>query len=69
MPHITISMYPGRSKEIKEALANQLSKTLMETLGVGPEVVSVSIHDVKPENWGGFMDSIPEEELFINPYK
>lgn len=62
-------MYPGRSKEIKENLAEHLSKTLMETLGVGPEVVSVSVHEVKPENWGEFMDAVPDDEFFINPYK
>lgn len=64
MPHIAVSMYPGRGPEIKEKLAAKLKETLVDELGCPPEVVTVSVSDVQPENWKEFADSIPAEDRF-----
>ena len=69
MPHIAVSMLPGRSRELKQALAEKLRDSLMETLGVEKENVSVSIEDVELEDWGRLMEGFPEETIFVNPYK
>ena len=57
MPHIAISMYPGRSREEKAALVS-------EELKKDPKVVTVSVHDVPAEKWQEHLDAIPGEERF-----
>ncbi len=51
MPHIIVKMYPGRSHEQKQALAQELTKTLMSVLGSKKEVISVGIEDIAPTDW------------------
>lgn len=67
MPHIAVTMLPGRSRDIKRDLAEKLRKTIIDVLGVEPKFVSVSIEDVEIENWESSMERIPEEYMIINP--
>ena len=69
MPHIAVSMYPGRNDGIKKALAEKLQTAIIEELGVSEDVVSVSIADVKPEDWDDAMKSIPQKDMFIRAGK
>ena len=45
MPHIAVTMLPGRDRETKQKLAENLCNTLIETLGVDAKFVSVSVGD------------------------
>lgn len=65
MPHIEIRMYPGRSPERKAALAEKLCLACAEALSLPRSEVSVSVADVKPEDWDAAVSHIPEEEMFI----
>lgn len=66
MPHISVHMYPGRTEEIKKNLAEKLKDTLMEELKCPESSVTVSIHDVQPENFKEeVMDKIADENYFI----
>lgn len=67
MPHIAVTMLPGRSWDVKRDLAEKLRKTIIDVLGVEPKFVSVSIEDVEIENWESSMKRIPEECMIINP--
>ena len=40
MPHIAVTMLPGRDRETKQKLAENLCNTLIETLGVDAKIVS-----------------------------
>ena len=51
MPHVTVEMLPGRTKEVKHNLAEQLSQTVAACVNVDPSDVSVSIREVSIENW------------------
>lgn len=51
MPHIAVKLYPGRSEELKKALAQALAKTMTAVLGSKPESISIGIEDVAPEDW------------------
>ena len=51
MPHITIQMYPGRSAELKQKLAEALLDAASKTLEREKEHFSVSVEDVPQENW------------------
>ena len=59
MPHIAISMYPGRSREEKAALAEKVRTLVSEELKKDPKV-----HDVPAEKWQEHLDAIPGEERF-----
>ena len=65
MPHIAITMFPGRDDKTKEALAGKMKETLVKELGVSESVVSVSVQDVRKEDCDAEMQKIPEEAMFI----
>ena len=48
MPHIAITMLPGRDKAVKAKLAPGLVReAVSKELGIGAEYVSVSVEDVE----------------------
>jgi 4-oxalocrotonate tautomerase len=51
MPHIVVKMYAGRSEEKKRALADALSKAMIESIGVGAESISMEIMEYAKEDW------------------
>lgn len=67
MPHINISMYEGRSQEVKEGLANKLQEAALDYLNCSEEAISVSITDCKPEDFVINVEkSSGDGELFIS---
>lgn len=69
MPHIAVTMLPGRNRETKQILAEKLCNTLIDTLGVDAKFVSVSIEDVEMKDWDNSMKRIPAKTIIINPNK
>jgi 4-oxalocrotonate tautomerase len=51
MPHVIVKMYAGRDNAEKKAVAEQITKAVIKTLGYGAESVSVSIEDIEPRDW------------------
>jgi len=51
MPHVIVKLHSGRSEQMKAALAEALTKAVMDTLGSGEESVSVAIEDIQPKDW------------------
>lgn len=51
MPHVVVKLYSGKSKQQKAALAEAITKSVMDTLGYGRDSVSVGIEDVEPKDW------------------
>ena len=51
MPHIQVSLYPGRDDELKSKMANELKNTIVEKIGISKEVISVSIEDIEPDDF------------------
>ena len=49
MPHVAITMIPGRDEETKLALAKKTQEFLVGELGIDPKFVSVSIQDIPME--------------------
>ena len=47
MPHIDITMYPGRSEELKAELAKNVRDCAAETLKMDKKYFSVSIEEVE----------------------
>ncbi len=67
MPHIAITMYPGRNEEIKQNLANNVAECVEKSLNVDPKFVSVTIEEIAPEKWQDNLDSFPKDKFYINP--
>lgn len=51
MPHITVKMHPGRTEQQKAQLSEEIVKNVIQILKCSTEAVSVSIEEVKPEDW------------------
>ena len=51
MPHIIVKMYPARSEQQKARLAEAIVKDVMAITKVGDDAVSVTIEEVKPDDW------------------
>lgn len=67
MPHIAITMFPGRDEETKTRLAAKMQQCMVEELGVDADVVSVSIADVPQDKWSENIRSIDKNTMFIAP--
>ncbi|WP_367278240.1 tautomerase family protein [uncultured Alsobacter sp.] len=59
-----VKMYPGRSAEQKQALADEITKAIMAVAGSSEASVSVSIEDVAPEAW---VETVYKPEIVQKP--
>ena len=55
MPSITIEMFEGRTVEQKRSVAQNVTKAIIDTLGVKREIVKIRFVDIKKHDiaWGG----------------
>lgn len=67
MPHIAITMIPGRDEATKRTLAQKTQEFMVKELGVEPKFVSVSIQDISEENWQKSMEQFTGNILYIKP--
>lgn len=66
MPHLSVRLYPGRSKEVKQEFANKLQDLVVKELGCEPNVVSVSFKEIEKDKWNDVIeDEIAGEDVYI----
>ena len=51
MPHIIVKMYPGRSADAIERLAQAITRDVVAIAGCAAKSVSVALEEVPPEKW------------------
>jgi 4-oxalocrotonate tautomerase len=51
MPHVVVKLWPGKSEKQKIRLAEEIVKDVMTVLHYGEESVSLTIEEVKQEDW------------------
>ena len=51
MPHIILKMYPGRTDEQKNKLAQAIADSIVKIAKCEEKLVSVAIEEIAPENW------------------
>jgi 4-oxalocrotonate tautomerase len=51
MPHIILKMYPGRTEEQKNRLAEEITRVVMEITGNNEQSVSVGIEEIDKADW------------------
>ncbi|WP_105618016.1 NUDIX domain-containing protein [Vallitalea okinawensis] len=64
MPHINLKLWPGRSEEMKQEVAQRFTDVLVDTLNVDESSISIAIEEVSLGNW---TELVYEEE--IRPFK
>ena len=65
MPHIAVTMYPGRTTEQKLKLAKKIQSLVIEELGVDSKVVSVSVEDIPQDKWKDNIAQFPNDVMYI----
>ena len=51
MPHIDVSLNPGRSPELKEKIAKSVQEACAKELGMDKENISVSLSDTNADTF------------------
>ena len=51
MPHVIVKLWPGKSEQQKNRLAQAITKDIMDILHYGEESVSVGMEGVKSQDW------------------
>lgn len=51
MPHIVVKLWPGKSEEQKQDLAEAITKDVREILGSKLESISVAFEEVDSTEW------------------
>jgi len=51
MPHISVKLFPGRSEETKQRLADAIVEDVVKIIECDEKSVSVSIEDVSSGDW------------------
>ena len=65
MPHVAITMIPGRDEDTKRALAQKTQEFLVKELGIESKFVSVSVQDIPVENWQKSMEQFTDDILYV----
>ena len=52
MPVVIIKMAKGRTTEQKKVLIREITRTITDTLGVGPDMVTIMIDELDRDNIG-----------------
>jgi len=51
MPHVSVKLWPGRSEQTKQRLADAIVEDVVNIIGCGEESVSVAIEEFDPKDW------------------
>lgn len=67
MPHVDITMIPGRDDTTKKEIALKVQQFLAKELNIDEKFVSVSIEDVPKEEWNAHMERLKDKKMFVEP--
>lgn len=65
MPHVDITMIPGRDDTAKKEIALKVQAFLAKELEIDDKFVSVSIEDVPKEGWENHMQGMKDKIRFV----
>ncbi len=51
MPHVIVKLWPGKSEQQKNRLAEAITKNVMDILHYGEESVSVAMEEIESQDW------------------
>jgi 4-oxalocrotonate tautomerase len=50
-PHVSVKLWPGRSEQTKQRLADAIVEDVVNIIGCDEESVSVAIEEIDPKDW------------------
>ncbi|MCA8953189.1 MAG: tautomerase family protein [Planctomycetes bacterium] len=51
MPHVIVKLWPGKSQQQKQRLADAITRAVTKELGYGDESVSVGFEEIAAQEW------------------
>ena len=66
MPHVIVKLWPGKSEQQKERLAEAIARDVMSVLNYGEESVSVAMEEIEPQEWA---ESVYRADILGHPEK
>lgn len=66
MPHVIVQLWPGKSEEQKERLAEQITQSVTEVLHYGDESVSVAFEEISANDWA---EKVYRNQILAHPEK
>jgi len=51
MPHVIVKLWPGKSEQQKNRLADRIAKDVMDVFNYGEESVSVGFEEINSQDW------------------
>ena len=51
MPHVIVKLWPAKSEDQKNRLAEAITKNIIDILPYGEKSVSVAMEEIKPQDW------------------
>lgn len=51
MPHVVVKLWPGKTEQQKQRLADAIAQDVMDILNCGDEAVSVGFEEVPASEW------------------
>ncbi|MCB9883143.1 MAG: tautomerase family protein [Planctomycetes bacterium] len=51
MPHVIVKLWPGKSQQQRQRLADAITRAVTTELGCGDESVSVGFEEVEAKDW------------------
>ena len=63
MPHVIVKLWPGKSEQQKQRLADEIAKDVMKVLNYGEESVSVAIEEISANDWA---EKVYKPEIIAN---
>lgn len=51
MPHVIVKLWPGKSEQQKQLLAERITQDVMDVLHYGDESVSVAFEEISSKDW------------------
>ena len=52
MPLVEITLWPGRTPEVKERIIREVTEALSRSSGAPPEAIEIIIRDIPKTDWG-----------------
>lgn len=65
MPHVDITMIPGRDDTAKKEIALKVQQFLARELNIEEQFVSVSIEDISKEEWESHMNGMKDKKRYV----
>lgn len=69
MPHVIVKLWPGKTQQQEELLAEKITKDVMDVFDYGEESVSVGFEEISSKEWKQKVYKLDIEDKWDRLYK